>query len=57
MSTGRARSAALYLLLFPAVGVWLTSGFTYAYRADPGPAIWALVVVLAAVVPRSLGLA
>ncbi|MFJ8471140.1 serine/threonine-protein kinase [Kitasatospora sp. NPDC094011] len=44
MSTRRAWSAALYLLLFPAVGVWLTSGFTYAYQAEPGPAIWALVL-------------
>ncbi len=43
MSGRRALSNVLVLLGLPAATVWIASGFVYACRADPGPAVWKLL--------------
>ncbi|MEV6208269.1 protein kinase [Kitasatospora sp. NPDC051914] len=51
MSRPRSVVGALLLLFLPAVTVWVTSGFTHAYQAEPGPAVWKLVVYAVVALP------
>ena len=44
MSGPRSVVGALLLLFLPALTIWVTSGFTHACRAEPGPAVWKLAV-------------
>ncbi|WP_431677191.1 protein kinase domain-containing protein [Kitasatospora sp. KL5] len=44
MSGPRSVVGALLLLFLPLVTIWVTSGFTHAYQAEPAPALWKLVV-------------